>query len=213
MPLINETLVEIKQLAKNVRELTEGPVANIASNLDTIRSRSARSARRWIALNQILAYVQAVTGKSRDDIVATIANAREAAEGLKELLATGKGEVSGTGAKIDESIDKLVASTAALERTMNTASITEKIDDGTGTVGKLVNDPQIAEDLGQVTGEASGFVRRLAGLQTIVGLTSEYNVLARSLKTYLSLQLVPAADKIYPARVHRRPARRAPARS
>ncbi len=199
MPLINETLVEIKQLAKNVRELTEGPVANIAQNLDTaIKEQVGKVGEALDRTNQILANVQAVTGKSRDDIVATIANAREASEGLKELLATGKGEVSGTGAKIRESIDKLVASTAALERTMNnTASITEKIDDGTGTVGKLVNDPQIAEDLGQVTGEASGFVRRLAGLQTIVGLTSEYNVLARSLKTYLSLQLVPAADKYY----------------
>jgi len=199
MPLVNETLVEIRDLAKQVKELSQGPVKNIATNLDkAVAEQVGKIGEALDRTNAILANVQSITSRSKDDLVATIANAREASEGLKELLSTGKGEVSSTGAKVREAIDKLVASTAALEKTLNnTASITEKIDKPVGTVGKLINDPQIAEDLGQIGEETSGFVRRLAGLQTVVGLTSEYNVLARSLKTYLSLQLIPAADKYY----------------
>jgi phospholipid/cholesterol/gamma-HCH transport system substrate-binding protein len=44
---------------------------------------------------------------------------------------------------------------------------------------------------------AGEFVKSLTGLQTIVGLRSEYNVLANSLKTYVAIRLQPSADKYY----------------
>ncbi len=199
LPLVNETLVQVRDLTKEIRELTTGPVTSMAKNLDTAVSDQIKRVGEILdRTNRILITVQGITGKTAEDVIATVRNVRDASQGLRELLAVGQGEVVQSGGKIREGIDKLVSSVSSLERTLtNTADVAQKINEGDGTIGKLVNDPQIANDIGEISEQASGFVRKLTGLQTIVGLTSEYNIIARSLKTYLSLQLVPSADKYY----------------
>ncbi len=79
----------------------------------------------------------------------------------------------------------------------NMEEVTSKINDGKGTIGELVNNPTIAQNVEQITEDAGGFVRSITQLQTIVGLRSEYNFLTSSFKNYLSIQLMPRPDKFY----------------
>ena len=96
------------------------------------------------------------------------------------------------------SIDKLQSSIDNLDKTMkNIEEVTSKINDGKGTIGDLVNNPTIAQNVEQITEDAGGFVRSITQLQTIVGLRSEYNFLTSSFKNYLSIQLMPRPDKFY----------------
>jgi phospholipid/cholesterol/gamma-HCH transport system substrate-binding protein len=68
---------------------------------------------------------------------------------------------------------------------------------GEGRVGRLVNDPAIANNLEQITEDAGQFVRGVTRLQTIVGLRMEYNSLANTYKTYFQVVLAPRPDKFY----------------
>ena len=56
---------------------------------------------------------------------------------------------------------------------------------GEGTVGRLLNDETIANNVEQITEDAGGFIRSITRLQTLIGLRSEYNVIANTLKTYV----------------------------
>src|SRR6476660_7844766 len=79
----------------------------------------------------------------------------------------------------------------------NIEVISDRLQKGEGTVGKLLSDDTIARNVEQITEDAGGFVRSITQLQTIVGLRSEYNFLTSSFKNYLSIQLMPRPDKFY----------------
>ncbi len=121
----------------------------------------------------IVHQVNSVVGKSSGD----------AADSLSTLR--------GTLAKLQNSLDALN------EASGNIASITRKIDEGSGTLGRLVNDDHLAQELDTMVEDAGDFVHTLTGMQTIVGLRSEYNFGLNSLKNYVSLRFQPREDKYY----------------
>ena len=65
------------------------------------------------------------------------------------------------------------------------------------TLGRLVNDDTIANNVEQITEDAGSFIRSITRLQTIIGLRSEYNIVANTLKTYVSVQLMSRPDKFF----------------
>ena len=92
----------------------------------------------------------------------------------------------------------------------NTESITQKIDDDKGTLGRLVNDPAIADNVEAITEDAKGFLGTLFGLKAYVGLRSEYNVVRRA-RAPLRLGRAPhAPGQVLPDRAREGPARRLP---
>jgi phospholipid/cholesterol/gamma-HCH transport system substrate-binding protein len=85
-----------------------------------------------------------------------------------------------------------------LNHTMaNVAQMSDKVNAGQGTVGRLLNDDTIANNVEQITEDVRGFVGGITRLQTLVGLRSEYNILANSLTTYVSVQLQSRPDRFF----------------
>src|SRR6185436_17255249 len=70
-------------------------------------------------------------------------------------------------------------------------------DEPQGTLGKLVNDPTIADNAAQITEDVRGFTQGLFGLQTIVGLRAELNLIEQLSRAYLSVEIYPRPDKFY----------------
>jgi phospholipid/cholesterol/gamma-HCH transport system substrate-binding protein len=114
-------------------------------------------------------------------------------------VATAKDEVSQTGDKLRAKLD-LVDQVVA-----NTESITRKIDQDEGTLGRLVNDPTIADNVEDITTDAKGFLGTLFGLQSYVGLRSEYNVVSGLARHYVSIELHTRPDKFYLIELERGP--------
>lgn len=197
---VNETLPVLRQILVDIQKLTQGPIREIAESVKSGVDRNAAAAERLLThLDQVALDVRAITGgKPGDDVRKSLANIRDITEGVKELIGKSGGEVSSTGDKIRSNLDKISTALDNLNTTMaNVAQVSERVKSGEGTVGRLLNDDAIANNVEQITEDVGGFVRGITRLQTLVGLRSEYNVIANTLKTYVGVQLQSRPDKYF----------------
>jgi phospholipid/cholesterol/gamma-HCH transport system substrate-binding protein len=112
----------------------------------------------------------------------------------------GKGdkEVQETAGKVKGGLDKLTAAIDKLDQSLtNIQKITAGVEEGKGTVGRLIKDETLVNEVEGVVRDTGGFVRQLTSTQTVVGLRSEYNFLSNTIKTYVSVEIRPRPDKYY----------------
>ena len=199
MDQVNTTLPILQQILRDVQTITAGPVKEIADNANEMVARNGVVLERLLQrVDNIAAQVEGITRSESDDIKVAISNVREITEGLKSLVGKSEGEVSATGQELRGSVQKLQKSIDSLEKSMtNMETVTDQLKEGEGTAGKLLTDQTIADNIEEITEDASGFVRSVTRLQTVVGLRTEYNYLANTFKTYFSIQLAPRPDKFY----------------
>jgi phospholipid/cholesterol/gamma-HCH transport system substrate-binding protein len=199
MDSVGTLLPILHDILDDVRRLTSGTIKDIAENVNKlIESNSDTLSQLLTRVDDIAANVHDVTSAEAGDVKESIKNVREITESIKTLIGTTNAQVGANGNKMQGSIDRLQNTIDNLDKSMkNVEQITERIDKGEGTVGHLVNDDAIANNVEDITDNAAGFVRSITKLQTIVGLRSEYNILSNTLKNYLSVQLMPRPDKFY----------------
>ncbi|HVV49529.1 MAG TPA: MlaD family protein [Polyangia bacterium] len=199
MDSVGTLLPILHDILDDVHRLTSGTITDIADNINKlIESNSDTLSRLLERVDTIAANVEGVTSTEADDVKASIKNVREITDSIKDLVGTTQGQVSQNGNKIQGSIDRLQSTLDNLDKSMkNVEAITERVNSGQGTVGRIINDDTIANNVEDITENAGGFIRSITKLQTIVGLRTEYNVFANTLKNYLSVQLMPRPDKFY----------------
>lgn len=102
---------------------------------------------------------------------------------------------------ISEAVDGAVAGDgllARLDRSMkNIEEITEKINRGDGTIGRLINDEETVDNLNKAITNVNEFLGGADDLQVSVDFHSEYLMAADSTKSYLNLRLQPGLDRYY----------------
>lgn len=192
MDQVGATLPVLKDILRDVRKLTSTQLQDIAANVnDMVVTNSAVLERLLAKLDRIAGDIEGVTTAESENIKISLRNIRDITEGIKKLVGTSEGQVSATGDELRSSIQKLQASVDHVER------ITGRLADGEGTAGRLLTDDTIANNVEQITGDASDLVGGIARLQTLVGLRTEYNYLANTFKSYFQIQLMPRPDKFY----------------
>jgi phospholipid/cholesterol/gamma-HCH transport system substrate-binding protein len=197
---VNETLPVLRSILQDVRQVTKGPLQDIAQSVKSGVDRNSAAAEKLLGhLDQIALDVRGITGgPSNKDIKTSISNIRDITEGVKSLIGTGGNEKGSAGEKIKTNLDKISLAIDNLNHTLeNGAAISDKMRKGEGTVGRLLNDDTIANNVEQITADAGAFIRGLTRLQTLVGLRSEYNVLANTLKTYVAIELQSKPDRFF----------------
>jgi phospholipid/cholesterol/gamma-HCH transport system substrate-binding protein len=189
----------LKDILESVRKLTAGTVTDIAENINNILETNADTLERMLDhVDKIAADVQSVTTAEAGDVKQSIKNVREITESIKSLIGTAQGQIQGRGGEVHDSIARLQSTIDNLDKTMkNMESITNKMDEGKGTVGHILNDDTIARNVEDITEDAGGFIRGFTKLQTIVGLRTDWNFLTNSIKSYISVTLLPRPDKFY----------------
>jgi phospholipid/cholesterol/gamma-HCH transport system substrate-binding protein len=199
LPNVDEVLKSVRDLAEDMRRLVNGPVASAVGRVDALVQKGAPEVEGLIAdgreaiarLNLITKDVRAVTadgGKKLSDIIDKL-DALPAK--LEDLIATTKNEITMTGDALRGKLDKVDNILASAD------SIGEKIDENQGTLGRLVNDPAIADNVEDITEDANNFLGTIFNVQTYVGLRSEYNVFAAAARHYVSVELHTRPDKFY----------------
>jgi phospholipid/cholesterol/gamma-HCH transport system substrate-binding protein len=199
MDSVSTILPVLKAILDDLKGLTAGPIKDIANNTNQMIERNSVIVERLLGrMDEIAATVEGITKSEADDVKVALRNVREITEGLKGLVGTTQGQVSGAGEDLRSSLQKLQHSVDSLDKSLNhVEKITGKMADGEGTVGHLLTDDTVAKNLDSITDDASTLVHGITRLQTIVGLRTEYNYLAGTYKNYLAITLMPRPDKFY----------------
>lgn len=199
LPNVDRVLESVRDLSEDVRRIVNGPLQSVATRVDGLVQREAgtvgdiieRADRSMARIEQITADLHAITKGADPRIDHILHNLDDASAEAKDLVATAKSELTQTGDKLRDKLDKLDGVIG------NTEQITAKINGDKGTIGRLVNDPTIADNVEQITEDAKGFLGTVFGLKAYVGLRSEYNVGAGLLRHYVSVELHTRPDKFY----------------
>lgn len=197
---VQETLPVLKDILRDVREVTKGPLPEVVASVKTAIDRNSVAAETMLKhIDDIALDLRQITaGQSQRDIKDTISNIKDISQGLKGVLGTGKGEMENTNAKLQNTMDKIGRAADKLDQTLaNTLTITDRVKAGEGTVGRLLHDETIATNVEGITEDVGGFLRSITKLQTLIGLRSEYNIQSNTLKTYVAVQIQSRPDKFF----------------
>jgi phospholipid/cholesterol/gamma-HCH transport system substrate-binding protein len=173
----------MRLILQNLADSTDALNKTIRENRDVIRDT--------------LRNVDAITQNANPELAKILDNVRVITQDVRQLIAEKGGEGPEAGS-LRETIDRLDHASKSLESTLEHAdSVAGRIDRGEGTVGRLTKDDALINEVQGVAEGVNDYVQNIARLQTIVGLRSDYNFLANTLKTYVSLRLQPREDKYY----------------
>ena len=199
LPNVDRVLESVRDLSEDVRRIVNGPLQSVATRVDGLVQKEAgtvgdiieRADRSIKQIEGLATDLRRITSDADPRVASILKKLDAASDDVQDLVKTAKTELTQTGDSLRGKLDKL---DGVIE---NTRSITAKIDDDKGTLGKLVNDPAIADNVEQITDDAKGFLGTLFGLKAYVGLRSEYNVFAGLARNYVSIELHTRPDKYY----------------
>jgi len=174
---------QIKAILKNLAEATE------AINLTVRENRTA--------IRETLQNIDTITKNGSPEIQRILENVRVITEDIKLMLAKNGGP-EGQSGELRSTIDRLNRASKSLESTLEHAdSISGRMDRGEGTLGRLSKDDALINEVQGVVEGVGEIVEPISRLQAVVGLRSDYNFLANTIKSYVSLRLQPREDKYY----------------
>lgn len=200
---------DVKAITASLREALAGPdnsVQRIVQNLDTVTARlndtiasSSASLERILANTEVVtADIRRLTEAKTDDVADIIDNVRIITEQTRGILASIESVVGSEEGDLQETVGGVKASLANLNRSLeNIESITRKIDEGEGALGKLVSDQELGDKFAAAVYDASDYVTRLTAIQAEVTLRSEYLLNERGAKNYVQLRLITRPDKYF----------------
>lgn len=191
---VSELVPVLKDLALDVRTFTRGPLMAIGKNVNDGINENREAVRNIVSnIETITTDVRALAGNSTGEVADIISDVRAITQSLRNFT---EGE-GGTQA-VKDGIGKLSRAIDKLDRTLgNVEGITDDLKQGKGNLGRLLKDEALVDDVEEVVHDVGGLVKSVTGLQTVVGLRTEYNFLAGSIKTYVTVELRPRPDKYY----------------
>jgi phospholipid/cholesterol/gamma-HCH transport system substrate-binding protein len=206
-----DLMEEVKEIADSVREVARQLAAsvgteqggqnikailqNVADATDAL-NKTVRENREVI--RETLVNVRDITGNANPEIKEILENVRVVTKDIRELTAAAQTTGPGQKGELRDTIEHLDTSSKELQSALeHIDSVAGRIDRGEGTIGKLTKDEQLINEVQGVAEGVNDYVQNIGRLQTIVGLRSDYNFLANSIKSYVSLRLQPTEDKYY----------------
>ncbi|HEY5949552.1 MAG TPA: hypothetical protein VIV40_28855, partial [Kofleriaceae bacterium] len=108
-----------------------------------------------------------------------------------------KGDMKDGLAGVRDGLDGADPTIADVQEAMASIDENRGKSDYTGTLGKLVNDPQLADSIEEGTDSAREGLSSFGRFKSYLGLRTEFNVFARSPRFYVSAEVRARTDKFY----------------
>ena len=176
----------MRKTLENLAQVTESLNQTVRENRETI--------------HDILIRVDSVAANSAPQIDRILENVQNSTQEIRDMLAhaeQGQGPNQKPG-EVREILDKVNRASTNLENSLShVEKVTDRLEKGEGTLGRLSKDEHLINEVEGVTETVGDFVGGLGRLQTIVQLRSDYQFLASSVKSYVQLRLQPREDKYY----------------
>lgn len=179
-----DTTREMREILRNVAELTESVNRTVQQN--------------GVVVTRTLSNIDRITSEASPDVRQSLGNLREATDRLAQILGRGQPRDENTVTQVQEATRNVAAASRELRETLEHVNHTaDAVDRGEGTVGRLVRDEALIDEVQGAAEGVNELVGGIARLQTIVGLRSEYNFISNTLRSYVELRLQPREDKYY----------------
>ncbi len=198
---VSDLLPVIKGLVQDVRKFTRGPLNSIGNNINSGIVENRKAIKAIVDnMERITKDVRGITTGATRDVRMILADIRTITGRVKSMV--GDPKMRG---QLKKGVDQLSSAVDKLDKTMGTVEgiskdvkgITGDLEKGKGTMGRLLKDEALIDGVEDTVRDLGDIVKGLATLQTVVGLRTEYNFLAGSIKTYVSIELRPRPDKYY----------------
>jgi phospholipid/cholesterol/gamma-HCH transport system substrate-binding protein len=148
-------------------------------------------------IHDTLENVNHITVTSGPELQKILVNVRVITEDVKSLLAANEGK-DGQSGELRNTVERINRASKSLESALgHVDNIAGRVDRGEGTIGRLTKDEALINEVQGVAEGINDYVDGIRRLQTVVGLRSDYNFLANTLKSYVELRLQPREDKYY----------------
>lgn len=190
---IPELVDQFRDIAVNVGDIAsvfketfasaEGK-AKLASTLDDASDAAKNISRVAQRVENIVEEKRTVITTAIDDIGSTAAALREAAPELKQSIFPALEKIGPAAQEAEKSFTQIT-------------EVMEKVNNGTGMVGKFVNEPETYNDLKKTIRGVKSYVDRLQSLQIYIDMHSETLLKNTEGKGYFELKIRPQSDYFY----------------
>ena len=172
----------MRAILKNLAEATEAINMTVRENREVIK--------------ETLANVDRITQQSGPELRQILLNVKIITDDVKEMLAAqGK---DGKAGELRSTVERVNRASQSLESALqHVDNVAGRVDRGEGTIGRLTKDEALINEVQGVAEGVNDYVDSLRRLQAIVGLRSDYNFLANTIKSYVEIRLQPREDKYY----------------
>ncbi len=160
-------------------------------------------------LSTLTADMKEITSAMKTYTVSEHSYTAEILKNMQVLTANLAGFTTNNASNMDAVVTNLRALTDELRRFSQTstpdvevalkriAEISDKVNNGKGTVGKLLNDPSTAEKTNDLLDNINGLTEGIRRIETEINYHMEYLGSTKDVKNYIGLRFQPRPDKFF----------------
>lgn len=149
--------------------------------------------------------INSALGPTERDLRETIISFRNLTKNIEDFSADLKGITNESGQTVRDTIEKFDRVAEKLENILDSvASITEKVEEGEGIMGRLITDEEMAEELEKTlknirnaSREAKRVLKRVSGFKTVWDYRLHYNIDEEMFRNNLGIRIEPNPSKFY----------------
>jgi phospholipid/cholesterol/gamma-HCH transport system substrate-binding protein len=149
-------------------------------------------------INDTIENVERVSDEGGERLMRILENVERTTADVKDVISGNKAGLDRATGEVDDTISTIHSAASEIEKSAkNVTEVTDRIAEGEGTIGRLTKDETLIDEVEGAAEGINNLVGGIARLQTIVELRSEYNFIANTFKSYVSLRLQPREDRYY----------------
>ncbi|VAX20277.1 hypothetical protein MNBD_NITROSPINAE02-2190 [hydrothermal vent metagenome] len=203
-----DTLKRVKEpadlgdIATSVQSLIEenkNALRDAIANLSTITSEFARTAPNLAEnLDKTMQGLRDIIENNQDNLTASISNAKELTELLKAIIKENRGNLKTTMSNLataSEKIDTMLTSLTNMSDSFG--AVADRISEGEGTIGKLVREDDVYDNLNTALVGANTFLNKAEGIGLYLGIRAEQQIHQNESKAFVSLKVQTREDRYY----------------
>ncbi len=142
-------------------------------------------------VKNVSAHLDEILLENRGNIKESVNNIRNVTAKLEDVIGDNRENFKDTLANLKSGSAKLDTLMVSLNRVM------DKVEKGEGTIGKLVQEDTVYDNLNRTLAGAQGFVAKVDRIRIGVGFRVEEQEALGESKSYFSLRIKPREDKFY----------------
>jgi phospholipid/cholesterol/gamma-HCH transport system substrate-binding protein len=202
-------IVGTEEGEQNMKDILHN-TKNLSANLNSLVTNNRERVDSILTnFDQLIAKLDGMAGENREDIRELIANIKEVSENLKKTipdltakLESAAEQVTGVLSEnrdgVRDTVDQIKRDAELLEGTLaSLKKITKRIEDGEGTLGKLINEDEPYNNLNETLAGVNKMIRRADRLRVNLDVHGNYLSALEGVKGYITIDLQPTPEKFY----------------